>query len=190
MKFTAMTTLSAAALALAGCGGERATTADTGTNVATADAGNDIAAPIAEATGGQAFANAAAASDAFEIATSRLALTNATSSGIKTFAQNMIDAHTSSTAKLKTAASSATPAITPDPTLTAEQQGKLDALKALSGKAFDEAYAAGQTEGHQKTLDTLRAYSTGGDVPELKAFATTLVPIVAAHLNMAKSLKV
>ncbi len=184
MKFVAITTVSAAALALAACG-QKATTTETN-NVVTVDT-DESAAPVASA--GQTFANGAAASDAFEIATSQLALTNGSASAIKKFAQKMIAAHTDSTAKLKTAAASASPAITPDATLTAEQQAKLDSLKGLSGAAFDKAYAAAQVEGHQKALDTLRAYSGSGDIPALKSFATTLTPTVAAHLNMAKGLK-
>lgn len=184
MKLAAIPTLSAAALALTACG-QKATTTDS-SNVVTVDTSNDA---VTVPSGGQAFANNAAASDAFEIATSRLALATSTSSAVKKFAQKMIDAHTDSTGKLKTAASSASPAITPDPTLTVEQQTKLDALKATTGKAFDKAYAAAQVEGHQKTLEALRAYSSSGEVPELKAFATTLTPTVAAHLNMAKALK-
>jgi putative membrane protein len=188
LKAIAITSLSAAALALASCGPKATTSADAGSNDTAVAASNDTA-TAPSAIGGQAFANAAAASDAFEIATSRLALTSASSPAIKRYAQKMIDAHTDSTAQLKTAATSASPAITPDPSLTADQQAKLDALKPLSGKAFDQAYAAAQTEGHQKTLDTLRSYASSGDVPSLKAFATTITPIVAAHLNMAKALK-
>lgn len=187
MKFGTITTLSAATLALAACGKTDETTAGTTANTSITDTGNDMAASTPTPSGGQAFANAAAASDAFEIATSRLALTSATSSAVKSYAQKMIDAHTDSTAKLQTAAAGAS--ITPDPTLTAEQQATLDSLKAAKGAAFDTAYIAGQTDGHQRTLDTLRAYSASGDVPTLKAFATTLTPIVAAHLNMVKSLK-
>jgi putative membrane protein len=191
MRILAIATLSGAALALAGCGEKASTTSTsvTGENMVAASGVNDSAPVMPDLSGGQAFANAAAASDAFEIASSKLALANSSSASIKKFAQMMIDAHTDSTAKLKAAVSGASPAITPDPTLSAEQQAKLDAMKASSGAAFDDAYAAGQAEGHQKTLEALRAYSTTGDVAELKAFATKLVPIVAAHLNMAKSLK-
>lgn len=39
------------------------------------------------------------------------------------------------------------------------------------------------------TLDTLKAYATTGDVASLKSFASALVPIVTAHVNMAKGLK-
>ncbi len=137
----------------------------------------------------QSFANAAAASDAFEIETSKLAATKGASASVKAYAAKMIEAHTASTAKLKTAAGSASPAITPDPTLNAEQQQKLDQLKGLTGKAFDEAYIAEQTAGHQQTLDTLKAYAATGDSAPLKTFATGLIPTVTAHLNMAKALK-
>ena len=189
MKLAAMTTLSAAALMLAGCGQKNDAATETGSNMEATNTAMATPPMATAASAGQTFANEAAASDAFEIATSRAALEKSTSPAIKKFAQSMIDAHTASTAKLKTAASAAAPAITPDPTLTADQQAKLDAMNAASGKAFDQAYVAGQTEGHQMTLDKLRAYSANGDVPTLKAFATEMAPTVAAHLNMAKGLK-
>ena len=137
----------------------------------------------------QSFVNTAAASDAFEIETSRLALINGASASVKSYAQKMIDAHTGSTAKLKTLTAGMNPALTPDATLNAQQQATLDQLKSLNGKAFDEAYIAAQTAGHQQTLDALKAYATTGDTPALKSFASDLIPTVTAHLNMAKGLK-
>lgn len=189
MKIIAIAAVSAAALALASCGPKNGTAVGTGNDTTAMASDNSMAAAPA-VSGGQAFANAAAASDAFEIATSRLALTNGASAAVKAYAQKMIDAHTNSTAKLQTAAASASPSLTPNPALTAEQESTLASLKTATGKAFDQAYAAAQVAGHQKTLDALRAYDANGDVPALKAFATTLTPTVAAHLNMAKSLKV
>ena len=182
---------STALLALTACGRNAETTqANTATIAQAGDTGMATAAPTSvAASAAQAFANAAAASDAFEIATSQAALSKSTSASVKTYAQKMIDAHTASTAKLKTAAAEATPALTPDPTLNPEQQQKLDQLKALNGTAFDQAYIAEQAAGHQQTLDTLKAYAATGDTPALKTFATNLVPIVTAHLNMVKGLK-
>jgi putative membrane protein len=58
-----------------------------------------------------------------------------------------------------------------------------------TGADFDTAYAADQVAAHQATLDALKSYSTSGDVPALKTFATGLIPTVTAHLNMAKGLK-
>jgi putative membrane protein len=182
--------LTAASLGLAACGHKEETTTTSNTVVAndTMAIDNDTAAaPVA--TGGQAFANMAAASDAFEIATSKAALATSSSAAIKKYAQKMIDAHTASTAKLKATAAGLTPAITPNPALNAEQEQKLAALTAKTGADFDQDYIAEQTAAHQQTLDTLKGYAATGDVPALKTFATGLVPTVAAHLNMAKALK-
>jgi len=190
---TIRTTLiaSTAILALTACGRNAETAqTNTATTAQVGDTGMTTASSTpATASAAQSFANAAAASDAFEIATSEAALSKSTSASVKAFAQKMIDAHTASTAKLKTAAAEATPALTPEPALNPEQQQKLDQLKALSGTAFDQAYIAGQATGHQQTLDTLKAYAATGDTPALKTFATNMIPIVTAHLNMAKGLK-
>jgi putative membrane protein len=197
MRYGTIALLSATALALAGCGHKDETT--TTTNSVTAESGSTtvadtnipdnsvVAAPVT--SGGQAFANTAATSDAFEIAESQLATTSAHSAAIKSFAKKMIEAHTGSTAKLKTVTAGLSPAITPDPTLTPDLQSKVDALKAKTGADFDTAYAADQVAAHQATLDALKSYSTSGDVAALKTFATGLIPTVTAHLNMAKGLK-
>jgi len=100
----------------------------------------------------------------------------------------MIEAHTASTASLKSAAASANPPITPDATLSPDQQQLLDGLKGKTGDDFDKAYASAQVTAHQKTLDTLKSYSSTGDVAPLKALATKMIPTVTAHLNTAKGL--
>lgn len=187
------TMLGIAAVALTGCGSKTEThTSDTVITTGNADAGTGAAADsgvLAPASAGKSFADAAAASDAFEIASSRLALQQASSSAVKKFADGMIKAHTASTAKLKSAAAAASPAITPDPTLTAAQQQKLDALKAANGAEFDKAYAAAQVEAHEQTLEALKTNASNQEVVQpLRSFATQLIPTVTAHLNMAKAL--
>lgn len=190
MKRAAWIALSASALGLAGCGdSDTASEAVPSPEVAaTATAPAPASEILAPAISGQQFANTAAASDKFEIETSRLAATKASSGDVKKFAQEMIAAHTESTAKLKAAAGSASPAITPAAELSPAQQQTVDNLAAKSGAEFDTAYAKVQVDGHQATLDTLKAYSASGDVPSLKAFATEAVPIVTGHLEMAQKL--
>ncbi len=195
MNFKTLALVSVAALSLAACGkkaddttavdnGSYATTTAVDGNAAGAD---DVMATAA--SGGQAFVNIAGASDAFEIETSKLAVANGASSAVKKFATQMITAHEGSTAKLKAVTATLSPALTPSPALSAEQQQKLANLKTKKGADFDAAYAAGQVAGHQQTLDMLKSYAETGDVPQLKTFASGLAPTVAAHLNMAKSLK-
>lgn len=193
MTLKTLTLISVAALSLAACGkkAENTTSIDNSTyaNTTAMDGNTAGSSEATPSSGGQAFANMAAASDVFEIETSKLAATNGASAAVKKFAAQMITAHEGSTAKLKALTATLSPVLTPDPALSAEQQQKLADLKAKQGEAFDTAYAAAQVAGHQQTLDTLKGYAATGDVPELKTFATGLTPTVAAHLNMAKSLK-
>ena len=101
----------------------------------------------------------------------------------------MIAAHEGSTAKLKATAGGLSQAVTPDDTLSAEQQASLDSLKGLKGTDFDKAYATAQVDAHQKALDALNGYAASGDNAALKDFAKGLIPTVTAHLNMAKALQ-
>jgi putative membrane protein len=137
----------------------------------------------------QGFANAAAASDKFEIESSRLAATASQSAAVKSYAAKMITAHEGSTAKLKSTLTSMNPAVTAADTLNADQQASLDSLKAETGANFDAAYKAAQVDAHQKALDALNNYAASGDNDALMAFAKGLSPTVAAHLNMAKGLR-
>jgi putative membrane protein len=133
----------------------------------------------------QDFANKAAASDMFEIESSKAALATSTSDGVKKFAQTMIDAHTKSTADLKAALKD----VTPDPTLDPTQQASLDSLKSAPAAAFDAAYKTAQVDGHQKALAMLQQYAAGGEAGPAKDFAAKMVPIVTEHLKMAQELK-
>jgi len=187
MKHSVYLIASVAALALAGCK-KSETPANDVVASSSAPADATMPAPAVAVSPDQAFADTAAASDAFEIQTSQLAAAKAQSAKVKNFAEAMIKAHTQSTAKLKTAAAAASPAITPQPQLSPMQQQTLQALTAQSGAAFDTAYKQAQAEAHQMTLDKLKAYSANGAQPSLKAFATEMVPVVTGHLNMAKGL--
>ncbi|WP_375420516.1 DUF4142 domain-containing protein [uncultured Sphingomonas sp.] len=191
-KIFQATTLSLG-LVLAACGPKATTTNTVDTTASTTNdtmMTNDTAMTTAPSpTSAQGFANAAAASDAFEIESSKLAATKASSAKVKAFAAQMIAAHTKSTAKLKATAATLSPAITPDPTLAPDQQAMLDSLKAVEGTAFDTTYATNQAAAHQSTLDKLKAYAATGEEPKFKEIATGLIPTVTAHLNMAKGLK-
>jgi putative membrane protein len=179
--------MSASVLVLTACGKKHEAAAPPADVIVNDEMATALPAPAVSPD--QAFANAAAASDAFEVESSKLALKTSSSSAIKAFATKMIAAHTESTAKLKTTAAALSPAITPDATLSADQQRMLDSLKMATGEAFDADYAADQVDAHQKALDALKAYAATGAVPELKGIANTLIPKVTAHLNMAKALK-
>lgn len=181
-------TLPALAL-LAGCGGNT----DTSTTVTNQGAmteivtdtpnGTDNSTIATPAMTGMGFANAAASTDAYEIAAGKLASDKATSPALKDFGKMMVQHHTKSTADLKAAAGKATPAIVPDATLDAEQTANLEALRKASGTEFDTLYRTQQIAAHQKALAAMEGYAATGDVPELKSFASSTASVVQAHLE-------
>ena len=191
MKNGLVIAASASVLVLSACSkNDRAAdnSASTDTNIAMDNGAAADTAALSPLTA-QGFANAAAASDRFEIESSKLAATAGQSAALKSYAAKMITAHEGSTAKLKSTLSGMSPAVTPDDTLSADQQASLNSLKAESGANFDAAYKAAQVDAHQKALDLLNNYAASGDNDALKSFAKGLSPTVAAHLNMAKGLK-
>lgn len=197
-KILLATTAAALALGLASCGPKTEqkvdAAADSAGNVADAagemasNAVEDVKQAVTPTPSGAEFADLAAKSDAFEIAAAKLAVTNASSADIKSFAAEMIKAHTESTAKIKKAAAAATPAITLDATLTEDQKEDLAALGKLKGAEFDKSYMDGQVEAHQDALAAMQGYARDGEVPTLKAAAGEIAPAVSKHLEMAKSL--
>lgn len=173
------------AIALSACQPSGDTTEAEGDNVQTQAANEAVAGnPPRDLT---TFANAAAASDAFEIASSELALQKGESAEIRQFAQMMIDGHRASTDKLKSTLAGMDGGPAPDPTLTAEQQQTMEQLRSASGAAFDRAYATAQVDGHQKALALLQTQAAAEGNP-LAAFAREMVPVVSEHLEMAKKL--
>ncbi len=187
------------ALLMAGCNQKPSDTAasletsasdmasDAATSIATAAA--DVKEAVTPTPTGAEFADKAAKSDAFEIAAAKLAKHKANMPEIKAFAAMMIHDHTASTAKIKKAASEADPAITPNPTLTDDQNRKLADLGKLSGGDFDKEYVTQQIDAHEQALALMTLYADHGDVPSLKTAAGEIKPKVQMHLDAIKEIK-
>ncbi|WP_246443987.1 DUF4142 domain-containing protein [Sphingomonas sediminicola] len=189
MRFGALVLAGALPFALAACGqSETATTAEA--NDATA--ANEVAsandsAPVA-ASGAQGFVNTVAASDRFEIETSKLVPSSAASAQVMDFAKQLIAAHTASTAKLKAIVAKDPSGIVIDDQLSTAQQATLEDMKSKKGYIFDAAYLAALAHGHDQTLTKLKNYAASGDNPALKEFAAGLIPTVSEHLEKARTL--
>jgi putative membrane protein len=188
-----------AALALGACGPKAEKSEDAASNsvdnaadtagAVIANAADNVKEAVLPTPTGQEFIDKAAKSDAFEIASAKLAKEKADSADIKAFAKMMTTDHTGSTAKIKAAAAAASPALKPDPTLTDDQQGKLADLGKLTGKDFDKAYADQQIAAHKSALSLMKLYADKGDVTTLKAAAGDIVPKVQAHLDKIEAIK-
>ncbi len=197
MKPILIVSVCALALSLAACK-KTEQTADAAANTASEAADSagamasnamvDVKQAVSVTPAGPEFVNTAAKSDAYEIAAARLALTNGSSQAVKDFANEMIKAHSDSTAKIKAAAATASPEIMPDATLTNDQNDELAELGKKKGAEFDEAYIDEQVDAHQDALALMRDYAEHGDNAALKTAAGEIAPVVQKHLDHAKSL--
>jgi putative membrane protein len=124
----------------------------------------------------------AGAGDLWEIESSKALLAKSANADLKKFAQMMIDNHTQSTQKIKTAAQSAqiTPAA---PKLDADQQRMLDEIKAANASGIDEVYIRHQRTAHDKALALHQNYATNGDDQALKKVAGEVVPVIQKHIT-------
>jgi putative membrane protein len=133
------------------------------------------------------FARTAAATDAFEIQSSRLALERSSNPRVRAFAQHMIDDHAMTT----TALSRSTPAMAMflEPRILDERHATmLSQLEAESGPAFDRLYDGMQLAAHREAIALYSAYASEGDDPQLVSFARATLPALRQHLAMARRL--
>ncbi len=175
------------AVALVACNGEQAA------DMATPTADNmsvDNVAPasiMADATDSMTYLQQAAASDLYEIESSRLALKKAQDPQVRSFAEMMIDNHQSTTQQL-TAAAQQAGLSTGQPQLSPLQQQQMDALRSAQGEAFASAYLSQQREAHQMALQLHQTYAQQGDNAALKTVAGKAVPIIQQHISQLQQL--
>ena len=188
MRIVLITTAAALTLALAGCSNQESSNElSTDVNLAEDATANDVlgandaGGATAMPSDAAGFATAVAASDLYEIESSKLALEKGSSAEVKSIAQMLQREHTKSTSDLKAAATSSNIAVTP--ALDSEKQGLIDELKATTGADFDKKYLAQQRTAHQKALMLLQNYGNAGDNDALKSFAQTAQKMVEGHLD-------
>lgn len=184
-----MTRLSAAAIAALLCAGSAfaqapaatgssssgsGTTSGTGANAKVARADSKMMTDLAEA-------------NIAEIETGKLALDKTKNDQIKTFAQQMIDDHTSAQKDLQTLAQSKGVKLPAGTDL--EHKAMATALKALSGNTFDNQYVKRAGVGdHERTIKLLQKVQKDGQDADMKALAAKMLPTVQQHLQMAQQL--
>lgn len=182
--FAAATSL---AIVSAGCKQEPSSTDMNASNQLN-EAGTSIAAGDAGAALGNAdFANAIAGGGRFEVESADLAAGKATSADLKALATMIAADHKKAGDDLKAAAGASNPSFTPLASLNAKQKADLEALKA-AGTNFDSVYVTQQIAAHQEAVQVLSNYAAGGASPQLKDFATKVLPTVQGHLDRLNAL--
>lgn len=152
----------------------------------TAGAVGTISAEMTSTTKG--FVTAAAISDMYEVAAGKIALQRSQSPDVKAFAQQMVDAHTQTTEKLKGILATSNIKVTPPAHVDDRRQSMLDNLRGASAADFDHRYVTQQVAAHKEADILMRGYAKDGDSAPIKAFAADTDKAVKMHLAMAQKL--
>jgi putative membrane protein len=132
------------------------------------------------------FMTQAAAGNMAEIELSQLALKKSASDNVKQYAQMMVNDHTQANKTLSQLATKK--GVTLPTQLDPQHQAIRAKLEKLSGKQFDQQYMSVMKQDHVKTVAMFQSATQEAQDPDVRAFATTTLPRLQAHLEMASSM--
>ncbi len=121
-----------------------------------------------------------------EVELGRWATQKGTSEAVKQFGQRMVTDHSQANTELMTLATSK--GITLPSALDEKHQKEVAKITAMSGAAFDRAYAKKMLSDHKKDVSDFEKQSNRGTDPDLKAFAAKTLPTLQEHLQMTTTL--
>ncbi|KQM66015.1 hypothetical protein ASE74_08985 [Pedobacter sp. Leaf216] len=166
-----------------------ATTKDSVSGDTTMVNGNHVAGAETTETGvdeaGATFLRKAAVGGIMEVEAAKIAQKNAKSAEVKDFAAKMLADHTKANTELKALAVNKK-IITPD-ALPAEDQIHIDAMKKMTGAAFDKHYMDMMVTDHDKTVALFKQGTENRD-QAVKTWATNTLTVIQSHDEMAKKI--
>ncbi|NJM61086.1 MAG: DUF4142 domain-containing protein [Oscillatoriales cyanobacterium RU_3_3] len=125
----------------------------------------------------------AARSNMLEVELGRLAVQRGASDAVKQHGQQMVKEHSQANQELMQLAMQKGIELSPT-----EMSGQSTALRqqlsGLSGASFDAAYKQAMLASHNQAIALFQAQSRQGQDPDLKAWATKMLPNLQAHLQM------
>ncbi|ANY17275.1 DUF4142 domain-containing protein [Bordetella pseudohinzii] len=123
-----------------------------------------------------------------EVAGGKLAVAASPSEGVKQFGQRMIADHTRLTDELLALARKK--GLQPPDDLSFAQKGKLAVIGSESGADFDKAYIDQvAVAAHEDAIKLFQQTEAQGKDAEVKAFIAKALPVLQAHLDMARQLQ-
>jgi putative membrane protein len=128
----------------------------------------------------------ASLSNSAAVGLSTLAVTKATNTAVKAFAQTMVPEHTTAQAELKTLGTNVGYPV--KDTIDPAHVTLITQLNGRTGRAFDSSYIWVQVADHQTELTNFQAEQTAGRNSSVVAFANTNLPKVQAHFTRADSI--
>ncbi|HZU29794.1 MAG TPA: DUF4142 domain-containing protein [Candidatus Angelobacter sp.] len=167
---------------VAGCSNDKAATADanqpSGSN--TASAAN------APSNADQQFIDNAAKGNRAEVELGRMMESKATNPKVKQFAQMMVKDHTDAMNQLQQMAQAKN--ITLPSGLPSDAQDLQQKLSSDKGAQTDKDYISGMVEDHQKDVKEFQDAAQNAHDPDVKQWASTMVPKLQQHLQKAEAI--
>jgi putative membrane protein len=130
------------------------------------------------------FLREAASVNLMEIRLGQLAQSKASNAAVKQFGQRMVNDHTRLEQDLSSIVSANGIAL--NPTLTSDQNDKINSLQNISASQFDQAYMSLMIQGHQTDVAQFDNESRNADSPQVRDFAARSLPVLQQHLTLAQ----
>jgi putative membrane protein len=123
-----------------------------------------------------------------EIEAAKVAQQKSSNEEVKNFAQKMIDDHTKASDQLQQLAQAKNVTLPTD--LDSKHKSEIKKLSALSGDKFDKRYMSqGGVSDHRQTHALLGRIEKSAKDSDLKTLASSLMPTVDEHWQMAKQIR-
>ena len=120
-----------------------------------------------------------------EVELGKIAAEKATDPDVKKFGQKMVDDHSKANDELMKLAQQKNLEVPRE--LDAKAKKEVDRFNKLSGAAFDKAYMKEMVSDHKKDVAEFQKAANTAKDSDVKNFATTTLPTLKEHLEMAKT---
>jgi putative membrane protein len=135
--------------------------------------------------GDKTFMEKAAMGGKEEVELGQLAQEKAQNEQVKQFAQRMVSDHSQANSNLLDLASKLN--VTLPTTMDDQQQKDKERLSKLNGAKFDKEYMKLMVDDHQKDVNEFQQQSQNAINSDVKSFASSTLPTLQQHLDLAKS---
>ena len=132
------------------------------------------------------FVKDAAQGGMAEVELGQLAVEKASSDDVKKFGQRMVEDHSKANDNLKQLATRKGVHVAQQ--LSAKDKATKARLSKLSGDQFDKAYMSNMVRDHKKDVSEFKRETESAKDPDVKNFATSVLPTLEDHLKQAQSL--
>ncbi len=134
----------------------------------------------------QDFVTRAAQRSMTEVHLGKLAQQKGASESVKQFGEKLVNDRTDAYQRLSTIAQNKNMVIPQG--ISSEHQKVIDKLDKLSGQQFDKQFQQMQVKDYKKDIAMFRWEAEHGTDPDLKAYASQMIPVLENHLQIAQTL--